>query len=293
MSKQTTIFCTNCGETGHSTKQCLHPITSFGVILFRVKGEWNQAANLLNSEASINGLEGLHQSNLEYLLIRRRDSLGFIDIMRAKYKLNDIPYISQQIRGMTREEQQKLINEPFDTLWEQLWGIPLYGSNPYRHEKEQSRVKLDELRNGTPSLREIVESVNSYWDTPEWGFPKGRRDPHETEYTCALREMWEETGLSENDIVPIRNLEPIREIFFGSNNIQYCHKYYIMYMPEYKEIVYDPTNELMQREIGDLRWCSLDEGVALIRSDNIEKREVLFRISRLLRNYCPFQNGKH
>ena len=291
MLAQHTYFCTNCGDHGHSTKQCLHPITSYGIILFRIKGGWNQAAQLLESETSINGLEGTLQSKIDYLLIQRKDSLGFIDILRAKYNVSDIAYISQQLHGMTRGEQEKLLNEPFDSLWEQMWGPTLQGSNSYKHERDQSRQKLEALRAGTPSLAEIIQRVNHTWETPEWGFPKGRRDPHETGYFCALRELWEETGISERDVLPIKNLEPISETFFGSNHIQYCHKYYVMYMPTEKEVVFDSTNKIMSREIGDIRWCSLEEGSKLIRSDNIEKREMLFRVARLLRNYCPFQNG--
>jgi len=77
-------------------------------------------SKLLQSDTSINGLEGSTNSNIEYLLIQRRDSLGYIDIMRGKYRLDDVDYISQQIRGMTRDEQERLISVPFDMLWEQL-----------------------------------------------------------------------------------------------------------------------------------------------------------------------------
>jgi len=167
MLAQHTQFCTNCGEHGHSTKQCLQPITSYGIILFRVKGGWNQAAQILESETTLNGLEGLLQSKLEYLLIQRKDSLGFIDILRAKYTVTDTAYISQQLHGMTRGEQDKLLNEPFDSLWEQMWGPSIQGSNSYKHEKEQSRQKLEALRSGSPSLAEIIQTVNHTWETPE------------------------------------------------------------------------------------------------------------------------------
>lgn len=282
---QTGGYCTNCGEGGHTSKQCQQPITSFGAIILRFRTKFRQAETLLTSETAVSGL-----TTPEFLLIQRRDSLGYIDIMRGKYKLTDTEYITLQVRGMTTAEQEKLLTEPFDSLWQNLWGPPTEGSNSYKHEKEQSRLKLDALRSGAgcTSLAEIIETIGKKgWDTPEWGFPKGRRDLHETEYGCAIRELWEETGVEEREIIPIRNLEPIREVFFGSNHIQYCHKYFLFYMPSGKNIQFDPSNPHMQREIGDLRWCSAEEALTLIRPENVEKREVVLRVSRLLRNYCP------
>lgn len=263
----------------------MQPITSFGTILFRIKGGHDQARALVDGE--VTGLETA-ADRLEFLLIQRRDSLGFIDIVRGKYRIGDTEYISTQLRGMTGGEQQKLLLEPFDSLWEGLWGPPAEGGTSYRHEKEQSRVKLEQLRS-SGALAEMLAAVNHPFETPEWGFPKGRRESHETEYACALRETWEETGLREADLVPIRNLEPFREVFFGSNHIQYCHKYFILYMPEERPIALDPTNEHMRREVGDIRWCSVEEALRLIRPQNTEKREVLLRVARLLRSYCPLK----
>jgi hypothetical protein len=51
-------FCNNCGKNGHMFNQCKLPITSFGVIAFRM----NQ-----------NG-------QYEFLMIRRKDTLGYIDL---------------------------------------------------------------------------------------------------------------------------------------------------------------------------------------------------------------------
>ena len=291
MSKPQVIYCTNCGEYGHITKQCTLPITSFGTILFRVVDEWNQVEKIVHSDTLWSGLEDIDKSKIQYLLIQRRDSLGYIDIMRGKYKTDDIKYISQQIHGMTRHEQEQLVNESFDTLWENLWGPPLDGSNPYKHEKDVSRTKLITLRTGNPSLAEIVKNVNSFWPTPEWGFPKGRREPHESEYSCAIREMKEETGLTENDIIPIKNLDTIKETFYGSNGVQYCHKYFLMCVHSKNEPRFDPENFHMTQEIGNIKWCSFDEALQLIRVDNSEKRDVLQRVNKILHNFCPFKFG--
>ena len=37
-----------------------------------------------------------------------------------------------------------------------------------------------------------------------WDLPKGHVDPGETEMQCALRELWEETGLTADDIDPVQ-----------------------------------------------------------------------------------------
>lgn len=290
------IKCTNCGNHGHAFRQCLSPVTSYGMIIFRIVGDWDQAKNLLTYENSVTGLEG-EQNKIEYLLIQRKDSLGFVEILRSKYKLSDIQYIKKQLSGTTTTEREKLRTQTFDELWTGLWGVSTErNSQAYRNEKEASRTKFEVLRSGYTlesgefvTLSTILDSITNNWETPEWGFPKGRLDSFETEFSCAAREVKEETGLTLQDFLPIRNLQPIQETFFGSNHIHYCHKYFIAYMPTVKDISIDPTNTHMAREIGDIHWFSLDDALRTIRPDNIEKKEILLKASSLLRNYCPLR----
>jgi len=190
---------------------------------------------------------------------------------------------------MTAEEHKKLLTEDFDTLWINLWGLPKEQSSNYKTDKENSKTKFEMLRNGTPSLATMIENVKTPWLYPEWGFPKGRRDPNESDLKCALRELKEETGILEKDVIFIKNLESISETFFGSNHIHYCHKYFIFLYNSSKELVYDKNNFHMVQEIGDLGWFSLEESLEKIRPENIEKKEVLLRASSLLRNYCPLR----
>ena len=91
--------CNNCGKQGHTFKQCKNPITSFGVIVFRI----NQ----------------LQQR--EYLMIRRKDTLGYIDFMRGKYSASNQKYIFNMIEQMTIQEKYKLKKYTFDELWHDLW----------------------------------------------------------------------------------------------------------------------------------------------------------------------------
>lgn len=281
------IICTNCSQLGHTSKFCSYPITSYGVIAFRIEEHaWNQADALLAGAST--GLEG--GAKLQFLLIQRRDSIGFVELMRGKYKLSETEYILSLLKGMTAEERGRILTTPFEQLWEALWGKPVQGGHAYRHEKEQARQKLESLR---PSLAELIARAGPAWATPEWGFPKGRRDLHESEYACAMREFWEETNLREADVLPVRGLEPLTEKFTGSNHIQYCHKYYLAYVPnsvgpaDYEAAA--RVNEHIRREVGALRWCSAEEGLALFRPEQVEKKELLQRICGLLRTYCPLR----
>ena len=99
MSVKTYNFCNNCGRTGHLFHQCKNPITSLGIICFRKKND-----------------------HLEYLLIRRKDSLGYVDFMRGKYPLYNKKYLLNIISEMTVSEQKKLLTNTFEELWEDLWG---------------------------------------------------------------------------------------------------------------------------------------------------------------------------
>jgi 8-oxo-dGTP pyrophosphatase MutT (NUDIX family) len=281
------LYCTNCGQYGHYLKSCLAPVTSFGCIIMKLPDGFDQAKELLKNDKSISGLEN-YMKDIQFLMIQRRDSLGFIEILRGKYKTTDLDYINYHVSTMTKDEQEKVLTQDFDTLWNNLWGTPKEQSQNYKNDREQAKLKFETLiSEGT--LKNMIESLKNSWDSPEWGFPKGRKDPRETDLQCAFRELREETGITEKDIIFIKNLEPISETFFGSNNVHYCHKYFLCLYNSNKELIYDKTNFHMAQEIGNLGWFTLDDCLNKIRPENIEKKEVLLRAISLIRNYCPLR----
>lgn len=286
--------CSNCGQPGHTYRECQSPITSFGTLLFRVNStEFSQEATLSRPPYSINGFDTFFP-NIEVLLIQRRDSLGFVDLLRGKYSIHDVEYIKKQISGMTDVEREKIVNKDFEELWAEMWGAESTDVQ-YKKDKENSKNKLMALRDGISldvsgtraTLADFVHECQIHWSTPEWGFPKGRRDGSESDLDCALREMKEETGLQPNEVVVVHNLDPLIETFMGSNRVHYCHKYFVIYVPDGSQVKYDPNNPHMKREIGGLAWFPLQDALTQIRSENHEKREVLMRLGTLLRNYCP------
>jgi len=286
--------CTNCGQYTHSSRDCPSPVTSFGTLLFRVNDPvWSQEKVLTTHAQSITGFEPAF-SKIQVLLIQRRDSLGFVDMLRGKYSVNDLDYIRKQIAGMTDTERQKIIEKDFEDLWAEMWGSDS-SETQYKKDKENSKNKLLAIREGITidlsgtraTLQSLVNEATIHWDTPEWGFPKGRRDGFESDLECAMREMFEETGILSSNVVVIHNMDTLNEIFFGSNNVHYCHKYFVVYVPDTKDICIDEKNALMKREIGAIGWFNLNDALQKLRPENVEKREILLRLGTLLRNFCP------
>ena len=263
-------FCNNCGKSGHAFHQCNKPITSAGVIAFR-SGE----------------------TGPEYLMIRRKDTLGFVDFVRGKYPLHCRSYLANIIDEMTEGEKEKLVaeggdNEVFSSLWKELWGECV--GIQYRGEERVSREKFVSLRQGIslPGTRydifSLVRESTSAWEEPEWGFPKGRRNYQERDLHCALREFEEETGYPKDALNIIQNLMPLEEIFTGSNYKSYKHRYFMALVDSDSEA----RSGFQSTEVSRVEWKTNKEAMRCIRPYNLEKKAVVARAEALLRRYTLY-----
>jgi 8-oxo-dGTP pyrophosphatase MutT (NUDIX family) len=216
-------------------------------------------------------------------MIQRKDSLSFVEFIRGKYNIQDEAYIAKLLRGMTQKEQQLVATKTFSELWFEVWGESS-SVRSHRADYESSERRYAQI---SDRLSVLLQENPSKWVEPEWGFPKGRRNPYETDIGCAIREFQEETGLSTNDFTILHNTQSISETFFGSNQVHYCHKYYIAVCHKSIEVVMNMNNFHMIREVGNIRWCSLDEATSKIRPDNVEKREILLKAGKIMKNFHP------
>ena len=92
-------FCNNCGKNGHPMHMCKNPIISNGMIVFK------------------HGNEGA-----SYLMIRRKDTLGFVEFIRGKYPIYNQMYVQRLIDEMTVDEKHRLQTQTFSELWKNVWG---------------------------------------------------------------------------------------------------------------------------------------------------------------------------
>ena len=246
--KNQPTHCSNCNKLGHYFRDCREPVTSYGIIAFRVNDPTNTLEpNVLNNICDSESLNCMNTDKIEFLLIQRKDTLGYIEFMRGKYNLTNTEYIQSLFNQMTVNELERIISIDFETLWNSLWYYQVL--KQYKQEYDNALEKYELLKlggndeNPFPKLSEYIEKARREWTTPEWGFPKGRRSLRESEITCALREFTEETGLDESQCVIIKNLLPIEENFLGGNRIQYRHRYYLAYCRQNTQVKIDSTNK--------------------------------------------------
>lgn len=258
-------YCNNCGKLGHLYSNCKLPIISIGIIAFTYNKKENQ---------------------YKYLMIRRKDTLGYMDFVRGKYSIYNKEYILNLLNQMTLSEKAKLLERDFDILWKSIWHDN-GSSQQYKNEENTSREKYNAVLSGITSqkenytLEELIEMSNKQfgWTEPEWGFPKGRRNSGENDVNCAMREFTEETGYSQDQIYNIDNIHPFEETFMGSNYRSYKHKYYLTMI---KECDIMKRKSFDMSEVSKLEWKTFQECLDSIRDYNLEKKVVITNVNNCL-----------
>ena len=138
-------FCNNCGKTGHSYNQCSKPITSNGVIAFTKSGK-----------------------SVKYLIICRKDTLGYVEFLRGKYDERNEEYLIKIFNTMTNSEVERIKTLDFSQLWNELWSHRNY--KQYQVEFENSKAKFENLIGGKYlDLEKIITLAEINYIEKEWG----------------------------------------------------------------------------------------------------------------------------
>lgn len=249
------IICKNCNKPFHTLKQCKYPITSYGIILFRIFSE-----------------------ELQYLMIRRKNSFGYIDFIKGQYSENNLEYLQKLFDEMSIEEKELIqLNDDFDILWKRMWEDNIK-SGVFNHSKQKFiNLKIS----GT--IQQLIDSSSTKWRETEWEFPKGRRNYMEKDLECALREFQEETGISIYDIILIENLLPFEETFIGTNDKIYKNKYFLASINKNSNNFEEFNFQLS--EVSKMEWKTIGECNNSIRPYNLEKINLINSINELIIGY--------
>lgn len=314
------IFCTNCNKFGHNSKKCLCAIISYGIICIKINIDnfdintiinytkkiqnnylfsHDEIIKLKKYKQIINNIDNF-DNIIQYLLIRRKNSINYVEFIRGKYDITCIDYIIKSINFLTISEKELIKNTSFDILWNNLWCNNIQNNNEFIEANEKFNmlkkgfyitkndiklfVKFDNL---------IKDSIYNFYE-PEWGFPKGRRSYNEKNIDCAKREFIEETSIKENNF-NIINMMPYDETYIASNSFKYKHIYYISQIKDINtELKIDESNLNQKIEISDIKWLSFKDGFDIIRNYNIEKKNILlnlhFNLKYILNNFIDILN---
>lgn len=252
------MYCNNCGEEGHVFRSCPYPVISCGILFIR--GTYEPL--ILPADPRTIGI----------LMVRRKDSMSYMEFVRGKYDTNDIAYIKKHLQNMTISEQKMIINEDFEKLWTKLWGNDRDLNSP---EYEMAKVKFESI-----NRKALIESVPSKFAEPEWGFPKGRRMRGETDIQCAEREFFEETNIPK-EAYDIRTDMTFSETFTGTNGICYKHVYFVATMKDSKIMnLKQKFTSSQRREISSIGWKSLLECKNVTRPHYIERKRMITELER-------------
>ena len=277
-SKYKNIYCVNCGEKGHVVKDCHGPITSFGIIAFKIVE--NENDELLDKNLELKDILSYSKSNsdnqsypkIKFLMIQRKDTMGFTDFVRGKYPEDANEYnkvLPIFLNEMTEKEKQSLLTKSFDDIWKELWVN--HDSKCFRNEYDFAYKKFSKL-----DIPNLINQSKTCFKYTEFGFPKGRRNMKETNIACAEREFYEETGYNKNCYDFIKNYPTIHEEFVGTNGVRYRHIYYLV---KIKKDVPPPKidykNKIQTGEVQNIGWFSYDECMSLIRHYDIAKKQVI------------------
>ena len=250
------IICKNCNKPFHTLKQCKYPITSYGIILFRI----------FNNE-------------IQYLMIRRKNSFGYIDFIKGQYSEHNLEYLQKLVDEMSLEEKQLItINDDFNILWKRMWEDN-FKSNIFNNSKQ----KFINLKT-SGIIEELINNSTTRWIETEWEFPKGRRNYMEKDLECALREFEEETGINSNNIILIENLFPFEENFVGTNDKTYKNKYFLASI-NLNTYNFEELINFQISEVSKIEWKTLTDCNNSMRPYNVEKIKLINQINDIIIQY--------
>lgn len=299
-------LCNNCESAEHSLNECPLPLCSYGIINIKftgdikkyqdiIKKDLSNKENVLNIERFINDPEKIKlidpnvlkqvRENLLFLMVSRKNSLGYIDFIRGKYDKDNFREIKYLFEQMTEIEIKNIITKSFNFLWNDIWKKSAYKQS-FKENAIISQEKFDYV------LKYYnLESIKPLFPFPEWGFPKGRKNYNEEDINSAKRECREETGLTDSEINVLESIEIFQELLTGTDGKRYKHIYYLSIVSKERYLHYNNKNNHFV-EIEDIGWFNINNLMTLIRSYHVRKIEIIKNIINYISYYISRINIK-
>ena len=227
------------------------------------------------------------KKHIYFLMIQRKDTIGFTEFIRGKYESENSKQIQNLINMMTLEEKNNLLKKTFHELWHSMWYEKYYTNQA---EYLKSKMKFDIIKENN-ALEEYIEKSDTKFIEPEWGFPKGRKNKTESNIECAIREMKEETNIDSKDYDIIRNIKLKEEIYEGNKGVKYIHKYYLSKLKNssLNSIFSCILTTSQKKEVKNIGLFHIEECMNLIRNYDTQKKKLLSDYHELISTSSQFK----
>ena len=209
----------------------------------------------------------LLDSQNKIILVQRRDSVEYIEIIRGNYK--NLELLCHLCSLITIQEKQRILNFDFKTNWDKMNN----GSKLYEKYYPQAHDKF--IKNNVKFIVQDLPNTSLYNET-EFCIPKGRKKKRdEKEKICAIREFREETGIKKE----IKITDTIfMEHFYGTNGKKYSTKYFLATCKTLEKLNYNHTNNEIQRVLS-VNVFELTKYARFYRSNLLD---VFFKINEFI-----------
>lgn len=183
----------------------------------------------------------------KWLMVKRKDSVEYVLLMKGRYEKSEILML---MRGLTKDEIFKvkiMLDDPKYFVTESMRTCEKYKN--YSYQTFQDSIKL--IRKAIEKL----EQSNYNFHQLNWEWPKGMINKGENEFSCAQRELEEETGISldNNDTSDIIRLSPQRHCYVNKT-IEVT----FWFVTIHDEIPMTPPSS-SDLEVSDRRWFTSDQ----------------------------------
>jgi 8-oxo-dGTP pyrophosphatase MutT (NUDIX family) len=213
---------------------------------------------------------------------------------------------AQLLDRMTTEELLDVWSLSFEQMWYRVW---LSYERQELYAKKRARFHATFMQDGGAGLRRAVLRARGA-GALLWEVPKGRRlNPREPDLLCAVRELYEETGVRKGEYRLIPGAK--RRVAYVSGGVRYVCVYYLAMAgarrarkgqgpgpalegARPREAAgprpwRDPGRPALREiqhmgEVGEARWCSL-EHVRLLAGPGSHLEALLAPAFRLMKRY--------
>lgn len=216
----------------------------------------------------------------EMLMIKKPFTYHYSEFVHGNYKNTDTAYLRQLFSNMTYHEKVDILSMNFDMMWYRIYRqtqSQIHASNKTTRKYMDKKAKFNNSFVFDPhmNLKELLK------DTPTvdsiWEFPKGRKDPGESDLDAATREFREETGVDVQRDIRIEYHWKPYTITFTECSVTYRVRYY------FAQWIGDETPELTFRDTGRVYEVA---GIAWQTIADVQRMQMEDRTrARLITNY--------